>query len=65
MNIIEAIKNNPVRVYAIIVALLPIIAIYVTTLPVGLLLTLAAAILGVSEVPRQLVTPTRKLDPQA
>lgn len=64
-QLLELIKNNPVRIYGIIVALLPVLAIFITGLPVAPLLVLAAAVLGISEVPRQLVTPVRKLDPEA
>jgi hypothetical protein len=59
--VLEALKNNPVRIYSIVVATLALIAFYIPTLPVALVLGLVAAILGVGEGVRAVVTPTRKL----
>jgi hypothetical protein len=62
-SVVEAIKNNPVRLYSIAVASLALIAFYVPTLPVVLILGLVAAVLGVGETVRAHVTPTRNLPP--
>jgi hypothetical protein len=62
--VIEAIKNNPVRLYAIASAALALIAFYVPSLPVVLILGLVAAILGIGEGVRAVVTPVRKLNPE-
>jgi hypothetical protein len=57
----DAILNNPVRLYGVISALLALLAYYVDSLPVPLLLSLLAAILGVGgEVARGQVIPLRK-----
>jgi hypothetical protein len=61
-SVLESIKNNPVRLYAIATAALALIAFYAPALPVVLILGLVAAILGVGEGVRSQVTPTRKLD---
>lgn len=58
----EAIKNNPVRIYAILSAAIAVVAFYVPSLPVALLIALLAAIFGVGEGVRAAVTPNRKLD---
>lgn len=59
---LEAIKNNPVRIYAIASAVLALVAFYLPTIPTALILALVAAVLGSGEVVRAQVTPTRKLD---
>jgi len=61
-KIYEAIKNNPVRVYTVLVAAIAVVAFYVPSIPVALIITLVAAILGVGEGVRAAVTPNRKLD---
>jgi predicted branched-subunit amino acid permease len=60
---LEAIKNNPVRLYAIAAAALALAAYYMPSLPVVLIMGLVAAILGVGEGVRAQVTPVRKLPP--
>ncbi|MER6364968.1 hypothetical protein [Kitasatospora sp. NPDC001527] len=42
-------KSNPARLYAVFVAALALVAHYVPSLPVALVLALAAAVLGVGE----------------
>lgn len=53
--------NEPVRIFSILAALLPLGAYYGLDLPAELILPVIAAILGVGEVVRSQVTPTRKL----
>lgn len=58
----ESIKNNPVRVFNILIATLAIVTFYIPEVPDELLLNLFIAILGFGgEVVRNHVTPTRKL----
>ncbi len=57
----ESIRNNPVRIQAIIAAALALVAFYVPGLPVVLILALVAAIFGTGEVVRSKVTPTRQV----
>lgn len=45
----DAILNNPVRLYAVFTAALALLVHYVPTLPEALILGLVAAILGVGE----------------
>jgi hypothetical protein len=59
---IESLKNNPVRIYAVVAAALALVAHYVPDLPTPLILALAAALLGVGEGVRAQVTPTRSLE---
>jgi hypothetical protein len=59
--VVEALKNNPVRLYSIAVAALALVAFYVPALPVVLILALVAAVLGVGEGVRAVVTPTRNV----
>jgi hypothetical protein len=59
----ETILNNPVRVYSVLSACLALIAYYVDSLPLPLLLSLFGAVLGVGgEVTRSRVTPVRKTE---
>jgi hypothetical protein len=57
----ESILNNPVRVMAVITSVVALVAFYLPTLPVALILAIPAAILGVGEVTRSNVTPTRNV----
>jgi predicted branched-subunit amino acid permease len=59
--LVEALKNNPVRIYSIAVAALALVAFYLPGLPVALILGLVAAILGVGEGVRAAVTPNRRV----
>lgn len=59
---LEAIKNNPVRVMAVLTAMVALAAYYLPALPVALILAIPAAILGVGEGTRALVTPVRKIE---
>ncbi len=54
----QAIKDNPVRLFAIASAALALIVFYVPGLPVALILGLVGAILGIGESVRANVTPT-------
>lgn len=56
-KLITLAKTNPTRIYSIVAALVAVLAIYVTSLPVVPILTLAAAILGLNEGIRAVVTP--------
>lgn len=58
---IESLKNNPVRLMAVITAVLALVAFYVPSLPVVLILAIPAAILGTGELVRAKVTPTRNV----
>lgn len=58
----ESIKNNPTRIYSIIVAGLALVAFYVPDMPTPLILGLIAAVLGTGEVVRAQVLPVRKYD---
>lgn len=58
---IEALKNNPVRLYAVATAALALVAYYVQDIPQGLILALVAAVLGLGETVRSKVTPARKV----
>lgn len=60
---LEDIKNNPVRIYAIVTAAVALLGHYVQDIPTALVLALVAAVLGVGEGVRSAVTPVRKLDP--
>ncbi len=53
-------STEPVRLFAIAAAALALVAFYVPGLPVGLILALVAAILGIGEGVRARVTPTSK-----
>ena len=53
-----AIKRNPVRLYTVIVAALPLVQHYYSALPVELVVALSAAIFGIGEGVRSVVTPT-------
>lgn len=55
-------KMEPVRLFAIATAALALVAFYVPTLPVPLIVALIGAILGVGEVARSKVVPTAKLE---
>lgn len=60
-KIIDAIKANPVRLYAVAAAALAIVAFYLPNVPSELFLGLVAAVLGLGgEVTRALVTPEAK-----
>lgn len=54
---IEAIRRNPVRVYAAVSAALALAANYWPALPVPLILAWVVSILGAGEVVRAKVTP--------
>jgi hypothetical protein len=58
---LEALKNNPVRIYAVATAALALVAYYVPDIPQGLVLALVAAVLGLGETVRAQVTPSRKV----
>jgi len=59
-------KLNPVRVYAIAVSAMAIVAHYAPSLPTALYLSLVAAVLGVGgEVVRSQVTPVATAEKQA
>jgi hypothetical protein len=58
---LNAIKTNPVRLYAIATAALALVAYYVPDLPTVLILALVAAILGVGETVRAAVTPNSRV----
>lgn len=61
-KIVEAIKNNPVRIYTVTIAVVALVARYVADFPTDLVLGLIAAVLGIGgEVTRAAVTPNRKL----
>jgi hypothetical protein len=60
--VIEAIKNNPVRLYGILVTGMAIVTFYLPDLPTALLLAFLAAILGVGEKVRANVTPMRNVE---
>ncbi len=53
---LDAIKTNPVRLYSIAVALVALVAGYVT-IPSGAILAVVAAVLGIGEKVRSVVTP--------
>lgn len=55
-------KMEPVRLYAIATAVLALVAFYVPSLPVVLILPVVAAILGVGEGVRARVKPMAKLE---
>lgn len=59
--VLDAIKTNPVRLYAIASALLALVAFYVPGLPVVLILGVVAAILGTGETVRRHVAPMSKV----
>lgn len=56
---LENLKNNPVRIMAVVSAVLALVAHYVPDLPTLLLLAIAAAILGTGEAVRSQVAPVR------
>ena len=58
----ESLRNNPVRIYAVVAAALALVAHYVPDLPSPLILALAAALLGVGESVRASVVPVRKIE---
>lgn len=58
---LEKLKNEPVRIYAVVTAVLALVAHYVPDLPVALWAGVAAAILGVGEVVRSKVTPNGRV----
>lgn len=60
---LENIKNNPVRIMAIVSAALALLVFYVPSIPVVLVLALVGAVLGVGEGVRSQVTPVRKTLP--
>lgn len=60
---LENIKNNPVRIMAIVSAALALLVFYVPGIPMALVLALVGAVLGVGEGVRSQVTPVRKLPP--
>lgn len=57
----EAIKNNPVRIFAIVTSVVALAAFYFPALPVALILAIPAAILGLGELTRSKVTPSRNV----
>ena len=57
-----AIKNNPVRLYSILTAVIALAAHYYQDLPTALLLGLLAAIFGTGEVVRAKVWPQEHVD---
>lgn len=62
-KIIEAVKNNPVRVYTVVIALVAFGSRYVVDFPTDLVLGLVAAVLGIGgEVTNRKVTANRQLD---
>lgn len=58
---LEALKNHPVRIMAILTAVVALIAHYVPDLPVPLILAIPAAVLGMGEIAASKVTPTRNI----
>ena len=58
---LESLKTNPVRIYAVATAALALVAHYVEDLPTALVLALVAAVLGVGEGVRAKVTPTSRV----
>lgn len=58
---LNAIKTNPVRLYAVATAALALVAHYVPDLPSALVLALVAALLGIGETVRANVTPMSKV----
>ena len=52
-------KTEPVRVYAVVVAVLALVQHYVADLPTPLILAVVAALLGVGEKVRASVTPVK------
>ena len=59
---IEAAKNNPVRILSVVSAVLALVAVYVPDLPTVLILAIAASILGTGEAVRGKVIPTRTVE---
>jgi hypothetical protein len=59
--VLEAIRTNPVRIYAVITAALALVAHYVPDVPTVLVLGLVAAVLGIGEGVRAAVTPNSKV----
>ena len=60
-KIMEAIKNNPVRVMEVVTAICSLLAFYFGDVPWPLVIAVFAAIVGGGETVRQKVTPMRKL----
>lgn len=60
---LDSIKNNPVRIYEIAVAVVALVLVFIPTFPAAAVLGVVAAVLG-GEVVRSQVTPTSKLEPE-
>ena len=58
---LNAIKTNPVRIYAIVTAALALVAFYVPDIPTVLILGLVAGVLGLGEGVRAAVTPNSRV----
>lgn len=62
-SITNTIKNNPVRVYTVVIALVAFGSRYIVDFPTDLVLALVAAVLGIGgEVTNRKVTANRLLD---
>lgn len=60
-KIVEAIKNNPVRVMELVTAICAVLAFYFGNVPWPLVIAVFAALIGGGETVRAKVTPMRKL----
>lgn len=58
---LRALRDNPVRLYAALNAVLLLVALYVPALPVVAILAVLGAILGVGETVRARVTPNSRV----
>jgi len=57
-NVIDAIRNNPVRVYAFVSGVVAAVVALVPTFPAAIILAILASVLGIGgEITRSKVTP--------
>lgn len=60
-KITALLKNEPVRVYEVLVAVLALVAVYVPDVPTAAILAFLVPVLGLGEVVRSKVTPTEQV----